>query len=91
MSISALARTCDKSLNKVMNSLKNTSNHASRSGTFSESLGRLRVWANNLGTYQHPFASSSLKYRLRTAQDSREAILDELDTIHEWASRGGSP
>lgn len=38
MSISALAKTCDKSLNNVINNLKNTPNHTSKYGTFNKVL-----------------------------------------------------
>ena len=85
MSISALAKSCDRKLIDVIDRINEKSPHASKYGTINESLGRLRVWANNLGAYQNPAASSSLDYRLRSAQDMREAIVDELGTIRNWA------
>lgn len=86
MSISALTKSCDRRLLNAIHCLDDKSPHANKYDTLlNESLGRLRVWANNLGAYQHPAASSSLDYRLRAAQDMREAILDELYTLRYWA------
>lgn len=89
MSIFSLARACDDILSDILGSIQATQ-YAHRWDTFDESLGRLRVWAGNLGAYRNPSSASSLDYRLRSADEIREALEDELTNIRDWSTKGSS-
>jgi len=89
MSISPLARACDYVLSDIVGSIQATQ-YADRWDMFDDSLGRLRVWAGNLGSYRNASSTSSLDYRLRSADDMREAFEDELTNIRDWSTKGSS-
>src|SRR5271170_5823370 len=50
---------------------------------------RFRLWATNLGLFQH--GHSSLDYRLRDADLVKNFALDVLDELIEYLSERGSP
>lgn len=89
MSISSLARACDDVLSDIVGSIQATQ-YADRWDTFDESLGRLRVWAGDLRAYRKPSSTSSLDYRLRSSDELREALKDELTNIRDWSTKGSS-
>jgi len=85
--LSSLARACDKELSGIVGCVQ-ASEYKTRWHTFDDSLGRLRVWAENLGAYQTPESRSSLDYRLRDGYEMRDAIQEGLENLCEWSTKG---
>jgi len=53
-------------------------------------LGRFKIWAGNLGAFQHFESKSSLDYRLRNASKISAQIVDLLDELAESVEDGMS-
>lgn len=54
-------------------------------------LGRLRIWAGNIGAQQDGHLPTSLHYRLRDAPKLITRILDILEDVEESIEDGMSP
>ncbi|KAF2800852.1 hypothetical protein K505DRAFT_227691, partial [Melanomma pulvis-pyrius CBS 109.77] len=87
MSISSLARACYDVLSDIVGSIQATQ-YADRWDTFDDSLGRLHVWAENLGSNRNSSSMRSFDYRLRGADEIREAVVIELTNIRDWSTEG---
>ena len=87
--ISIHYRTCAKAFNLFINAFRDAEDRFKEQVPLLEvesQLGRLRVWAGNLGVHQT--GKSSLDHRLRYAEHIRQKAISLLDDLNDALCNG---
>lgn len=71
--------------------LHNETSHGISKSEASDTFGRYRIWAGNIGAFQHIESKSSLAYRIRDAPKIAAQIADLLDDVAESLDDGKRP
>lgn len=89
ITISSCALTCHANLERLSRLLP-TSPYRGLENVALDELGRLKIWASNLGAFQDSHSSSSLDARLRNAERMRSSVVSGIKRLNHAILGGRS-